>query len=294
MQDIRDLECLVALARHRHFAKAAAQCGLSQPAFSMRIRALEERLDTRIVRRGNRFLGLTPEGEAVLEHATGILRQVKALEDEVRAARGEVAGSLTLGVVPTAGAFAATLARDLRMRHPQIRTRLETATALNIQQGVDEGRFDAGLTYTDGVPTDLLGVLPLYSERYDLLMPPGLAADGVTSMRWQDAARLPLILLERDMQNRRILDQAFRDAEAVPHVVAETNGFMAAVLMAAEGLGATIIPRVLRDGLGTFRDLRALPLTEPDIAKDVSLVFRKRTKGLRTLDALREMLRPPR
>ena len=107
MLDLRDLECLSALARHKHFARAAEECGMSQPAFSMRIRNLEDRLETQIVRRGNRFQGLTAEGEVVLSHGRAILESTRALEEQVRAAKGEVIGRLRLGTIPTANAYAA-------------------------------------------------------------------------------------------------------------------------------------------------------------------------------------------
>ena len=62
MISLRDLEFLSALARHRHFARAAEECGVSQPAFSMRIRKMEERLGTSVVTRGNRFSRFHPGG----------------------------------------------------------------------------------------------------------------------------------------------------------------------------------------------------------------------------------------
>lgn len=292
MQDLRDLECLIALARHCHFAKAAAQCGLSQPAFSMRIRGLEERLNTRIVKRGNRFQGLTQEGERVLEHAKAIVAQVRALEQEVRAAPGEITGSLTLGVIPTAGAYAAQVAHRLRAMHPGIMTRLETATSLAIQQGVDDGRLDAGLTYTEGASTDILDVLPLYDERYVLLLPDELAGANRDEITWEEAARLPLILLETDMQNRRIIDQVFREIGSQPEIVAETNGFMAAVLMASEGMGATVVPDVLRQSLAGFGRTRILTLVAPEVEKSVCLVSHRRKTSMPTVAALRGLLDP--
>lgn len=73
MFEIRDLQLLSALARHRHFAKAAEECGISQPAFSMRIRNLEDRLGVSIVRRANRFQGLTEEGEMIVRRAVASL-----------------------------------------------------------------------------------------------------------------------------------------------------------------------------------------------------------------------------
>ena len=290
MQDLRDLECLIALARHQHFARAAEHCGLSQPAFSMRIRALEERLKTRIVKRGNRFQGFTPEGETVLKHAKSILGQVRALENDVQALPGETVGSLTIGVIPTAGAFAAKMARGLADKHPGIKTRLETATSLAIQQGVDDGRFDCGLTYSEGVATDILEILPLYDERYALFAPAGLVKKYVDKLSWEDAASLPLILLETDMQNRRIIDQVFRDTGRIPLVVAETNGFMAAILMAAEGLGATIVPEGLSEALGAIGQMQTLPLVEPTVEKSVCLVARRQEANVATVEALKEHL----
>jgi hypothetical protein len=67
MVEIKDMRLLAALARHRHFARAAEASGISQPAFSARIRKIEERLGLPVVRRGNKFQGFTREGEVLLK-----------------------------------------------------------------------------------------------------------------------------------------------------------------------------------------------------------------------------------
>ena len=64
--DIRQLRYLSALAREKHFARAAESCHVSQPTLSARIRQLEEELGVAIVQRGQRYQGLTAEGERVL------------------------------------------------------------------------------------------------------------------------------------------------------------------------------------------------------------------------------------
>lgn len=99
---LRQLEYLVALARERHFARAAAACYVSQPSLSAAIRRLEHELDVPIVRRGRRYEGLTPEGEVVLAWAHRILAEQDALHQELSALRGGLTGTLRLGVVPTA------------------------------------------------------------------------------------------------------------------------------------------------------------------------------------------------
>ena len=199
MLELRDLQFLNALARHKHFAKAAQECGVSQPAFSMRIKALEQRLDTTIVRRGNRYEGLTAEGEAILRHARRILDDVKYLEQELLAARGQITGTLALGVVPTTAAYAARLAIHLHKSYPGILARIETASSLVIQQRIEDGTFDAGITYSDTISRDNLRVRPLYQERYMLLAPADFLPQAGASITWVQAADLPLSLLEPGM-----------------------------------------------------------------------------------------------
>ena len=288
MLDLKDLECLSALARHRHFARAAEDCGMSQPAFSMRIRNLEERLDTQIVRRGNRFQGLTAEGEIVLQHGRAILDQTRALEDQIRAAKGEVIGTLNLGSIPTANTYAARIASWLLERHPGITLRIDTTSSIALLQGLEDGRFDAAITYTEGVATSLLRVEPLYGERYVLMVPNTLRQTDRGEISWAEAAELPLILLEPEMQNRRILDQIFDEVGVETRVVAETDGFTAMVAMAVDGLGAAVVPHVLTDRLGVFVDVSLLPLVDPVVEKSVGLVLPDRGQVIPAIEALRE------
>lgn len=288
MIDLKDLECLVALSRTRHFARAAQECGLSQPAFSMRIRHLEENLNTAIVKRGNRFQQLTPEGEKVLAHARDILERTRNLEREIRATRGEVTGSLVLGVVPTATAVAAQLAIKLQSDHTGLRTRIITTSSLAIQQGIEDRQFDAGLTYANGVSSDLMHVDPVYSEHYVLLAPKALVADKSDTILWEDAAELPLTLLEPSMQNRKIIDRVFLDIGARPRVMFDSNGFNAAIVIAKQGIAATIVPKVLIEELGDEGDIRVLDLVEPTVEKDIALVVPRQASKTIITNALRE------
>ncbi|MCG6904389.1 MAG: LysR family transcriptional regulator [Rhodobacter sp.] len=290
MLELRDLQFLTALARHRHFAKAAAECGVSQPAFSMRIRALEERLATTIVIRGNRYKGLTAEGEAIMRHARRILDDVRFLEQEVLAAKGDISGTLTLGVVPTAAAYAAKLAIHLYGLYPGIVARIETASSLEIQQWIEDGKIDAGVTYSDNVSSDMLTVEPLYEEHYVLLIPTALVEGNPAMISWKEAAELPLSLLEPRMQNRRILDRMFKEVGAAPRIVSETNALTICVGIACQGLAATVVPNVLLETLGVFEGTVAVPLVEPELRKSISLVTASRMLGLPKVEALRRSL----
>jgi len=290
MLEIRDLQFLSALARHKHFAKAAQECGVSQPAFSMRIRALEERLDTTIVKRGNRFQGLTAEGEAILRHARRILDDMRFLEQEVLAAKGEISGTLVMGVIPTASAYAARIAIHLYGLYPKIVARIETASSLEIQQRIEDGTIDAGLTYGDDVSGDMVSVRHVYDERYALLAPVAMVEKGKTSITWAEAAELPLSLLEPKMQNRRILDRMFEEVGARPRIVSESNVMMTSMIMAREGLAAAVVPVVVLEAMGPFKGTVSLPLTDPDLGKSICLLTAARMPGLPTVEALRRAL----
>lgn len=289
MIELRDLQVLVELSRHRHFAKAAQECGMSQPAFSMRIRNLEDRLGISIVRRANRFQGLTEEGEMIVRRARDILDDARALEQEISAARGEVAGALVLGVVPTATAYAARVVDRLHQAYPLVQARIEVTTSLSIQERLYDGTIDAAVTYADSLGQDLVTVLPLYDETYVLLAPADLVADTVTQISWEAAAQLPLSLLVPDMQNRRILDRIFEEQDLKPEIVSESNGFMSSMILAREGSAATILPRALVDALGRIEGTRVLPLVGADHAKPICLAALDRTPELTTLRALRDV-----
>lgn len=286
---LRDLEFLTALSRRKHFARAAEECGVSQPAFSMRIRKLEDRLGFAIVKRGNRFQGFTTEGQTLLRHALSIQDGLKAMEQEIRSARGEIVGDLAIGVIPTAAIRAARLVKTLQTRHPGIRVRLETASSLAIQQGIDSGQFEAGITYGEGVARDLLRLEPLYGESYYLLAPVGLAPRPTGEATWAEAAALPLCLLDPRMQNRKIIDGMFRDLGLVPRIMTEATGFLPAIVLAEEGLAATIVPGDLAESLARGPGTVALRLTEPTLEKPVCLLSRARDAGLPTVDALRDV-----
>lgn len=130
--DLRHLEYLVALARERHFGRAAAACGVTQPTLSTAICELETELDLLIVERGRRFGGLTAEGERVVEWARRILSDRDALRQEVGSAKQGLAGSLVLGVIPTALATVGLLISPFQRNHPRVRIKVLSLSSIEI------------------------------------------------------------------------------------------------------------------------------------------------------------------
>lgn len=269
---LRHLEYLVALAREKHFGRAAAACGVTQPTLSAAIRELEQELDLLIVERGQRFRGLTPEGERAVEWARRILADRDAMRQEVTLLKGSMTGRLVLGVIPTALASLGLLTGAFRAAHPQVQISVLSLSSIDIQRGLDAFDLDAGVTYLDNEPLLHVRSLPLYRERYYLVTGDRSLFSKRRSITWAEAAGVPLCLLTPDMQNRRIVDQAFREAGKAPRPAVETNSILALYTHVRGGLAAVLSQASLHL-LGEARWLRALPLQEPSPRRMIGLVY---------------------
>jgi DNA-binding transcriptional LysR family regulator len=268
---LQHLTYLTALARERHFGRAAAACRVSQPTLSSGIRRLEGELGVRIVQRTQRFEGLTPEGERVLTWARRILADCEGLESDVGALRGGLTGQVRLGAIPTALPAAPFLTRALREGHPNVVAAVLSLTSRDIERELREYELHAGLTYLDNEPLAHVDTLPLWHERYLLVAPADGGLGGDATASWSTAAELPLCLLTPDMQHRRIVDAAFESAHATPQPAVETNSVSTLIAHARAGLPG-ITAHTWLDANPLPDDLRALPLTDPEVEHTIGLV----------------------
>jgi DNA-binding transcriptional LysR family regulator len=269
---IDKLEMFLALAREKHFGRAAESVGVAQPTLSAAIRQLEESLGVMLVRRGSRYGGLTPEGERVLGWARRIVGDARAMREELRVARGGLSGRLALAVIPTALGAASRLTAGFATAHPGVRVAVVSATSAAILDGIEALTFDAGISYLDNEPLGRAATVPLYEEHYALILRDDHALAGHRSVAWAGLGGLPLCLLTPDMQNRRIVAGHLAEAglPAVPQV--ETNSITVLVAHVLAGGWATILPRGAAEVFLAHGPLAAVPLTDPDAGHLVGLV----------------------
>lgn len=288
--DIRDLQLLLALAQRKHFTQAAAECGISQPAFSARIRHLEDELGVPIVRRGNKFLGFTPDGELVLKWASKILAHAEGLRQDMEVSKGALRGKLVLGVVPTALTYAANISTRLRQSYPGLTIQIQSMTSAQISRGLLEFSLDAGITYEDELQQSALHFAPIYDEHYVLLAPADLAPRQQGTVTWAEAAAVPLCLLSKDMHFREIVDDVFAQAELEPEPAMETNAFTAALAQVAEGSAATIAPSKLVESLLFSDRTISLRLTQPAVSHAIGLAVLDHEPSLPAITALKQVI----
>jgi DNA-binding transcriptional LysR family regulator len=265
---LRQLEYLVTLARERHFGRAAAACHVTQPTLSAAIRELESELGVLIVERGQRFRGLTPEGERIVEWANRILADSDALRQEAALLKEGLSGHLSIGVIPTALAALGLLTTPFRSAHPRLQFKVLSMSSIEIQRGLDNFEIDAALTYLDNEPLLRVRSVPLYRERYYLVTGDPTLFKDHRNVSWAEAAKAPLCLLTPDMQNRRIVNQAFKEAGAVPEPVVESDSILGLYTHVRNGLAAVVSQASLHL-LGQPHWLRAFPLTDPTPAEHV-------------------------
>ncbi|MGQ4274625.1 LysR family transcriptional regulator [Terrihabitans sp. B22-R8] len=273
---IRQLQYFTALARERHFARAAAACHVTQPTLSAGIKQIEEVLGVLLVERGHRFIGLTAEGERVLAWAQRMLSDYEGLTQELGSLREGLVGRLTLGVIPMALPLMHWITEPFAAQHPRTSTIVLSQTSAEIQRGLDAFELDAGVTYLDNEPLARVRSFPLYDERYVLVTPfrSPLSENGEAS--WEEAAGLPLGLLTPDMQNRRILDMHFREVGTVVRPVFETNSPLTLMAHLRRSRWASVMPQTYLDLLGGAEGLRVLKLVEPEVTHQIGLVVAER------------------
>lgn len=270
------LRYLVALARERHFARAAEACRVAQPTLSEGIKQLEDDLGVPIVDRRQRYQGLTPAGTRVLAWAHRIIADYEALAQEVGELRDGLVGRLTLAAIPATHPVVPLLTTPLLAAHPGVSVMVLSQTSAEIQCSLDDFSVDAGLTYLDNEPLQRVKTQALYREHYVLVT----HADGPfarrTEVTWKEAATLRLCLLAESMQNRRIIDGIFRQAGATPRAPVETMSLLTVCAHIAVGGWATILPHTFSPLVAPLPNVAVLPLVEPFAERTIGVAVARR------------------
>src|SRR5258705_3413063 len=169
---LRQLCYFDAVARHRHFGRAAEACSISQPALSMQIKEMEEALGGLLLERSARQVALTRFGEQLSQRVRDILRSVDELGDFARASRDRLAGRLRIGMIPTIAPYLLPkIIGNLTRIHPELDIQVRETLTPKLIRELAEGRLDTAIVALPGSEPSLVEVA-LFSEHF-LLERPG-------------------------------------------------------------------------------------------------------------------------
>ncbi|MET9803436.1 LysR substrate-binding domain-containing protein [Streptomyces sp. NPDC006368] len=242
---LAQLRAFAAVAEHLHFRDAAAAIGMSQPALSGAVSALEEALGVQLLERTTRKVLLSPAGERLAVRAKAVLDAVGELMEEAEAARAPFTGVLRLGVIPTVAPYLLpTVLRLVHERYPELDLQVHEEQTSSLLEGLAAGRLELLLL---AVPLGVPGVteLPLFDEDFVLVTPEGHELGGREDIPRDALRELRLLLLD---EGHCLRDQALdicreagrQDGAAVTTTAA---GLSTLVQLVAGGLGVTLLPR---------------------------------------------------
>src|ERR1044072_684941 len=249
---LRQLEYFVAVARERHFARAAESCYVSQPALSTSIAKLERELSVTLINRGQNFEGLTPEGERLVVWAKRVLAEHDALKAEAAAMRSGISATLRLGIGPTVSTTAALPVATFCALHPLARVKVcSRLSSTELLRQLRDFELDVAIAHFGPDDQSGLEVVPLYEEQYVLLVSGDQLVPAERTITWAEAA--------------------------APQ--GETDSVASLYAHVATGAWASVVPHTWLRAMPVNGAARAIRLVEPDTRAQISMAIHAATPG---------------
>jgi len=270
--ELRQLRYAEAVARHRHFTRAAEELHIAQSALSHQIRRLEAELGTELFARTSRTVVPTEAGEAVAARARRVLAEVDGVREEVDDLQGLVKGRVTIGALLPAGAVdvPALLAR-FSHAHPGVDVSIQEGTAGDMLRHLSRDEIDAAFSLLAAEPPDNLIAERVSSEELVATFPPGTAprqgAVGAAAL-----GRDVILTPRSGSATMTALGEFFAAAEQPFHVSCESADPFLLRCLASAGFGTAVLPRSLIEREGPPVDVRSL---RPAVRLPVALLRRR-------------------
>lgn len=292
---LRQLEYVVAVARHLHFGRAAAACHATQPALSAGVAQIEAALGVVLFERGRGGVRATPAGQEIVRRAEEVLARVEEVRDAARASAGPFSSPLVLGVIPTVAPFVLPRAVPaLRAHFPKLRLVLREEQTPHLVRAVEDGSVDAALLALEA-DLGLAETLPLYRDPFFVAVPPGHRLAAARSVP-DKALRTERVLLLEEGHCLRTQVLSLCDRAGLSEATdVRATSLTTLSHMAAGGLGVTVLPAMAlgnRFGLaGPAAPLRAVPFRGSAPFRTIGLAFRTTTARREELLAVADVLR---
>jgi LysR family transcriptional regulator, hydrogen peroxide-inducible genes activator len=248
---LTELKYIVAVARERHFGKAADSCFVSQPTLSVAIKKLEEELDLKLFERSVNEVAVTPLGEQIVAQAQRVLDEAGQIKEIAKRGKDPLAGTLRVGIIYTIAPYVLpALVRQVIDRTPQMPLTLTENFTHKLLAMLRQGQIDCAIL---AEPFDSTGLAtaPLYDEPYVVAVPSTHLLAAQTSVSTAQLESENLLLLGNGHCFRDHVLSVCPEHNASQNV--ENNGlvsnFEGSSLetirhMVAAGMGVTLMPRL--------------------------------------------------
>ena len=247
---LTELRYIVAVARERHFGRAAEACFVSQPTLSVAIKKLEEELEVKIFERGGSEVSVTPLGEEIVRQAQATLESAAAIKEVARRGKDPLAGPLRLGIIYTIGPYLLPeLVRHAIERVPQMPLMLQENFTVKLLEMLRTGELDCAIL-AEPFPDTGLAIAPLYDEPFVVAVPhkhPLARRDHITSEELKQETMLLLgtghCFRDHVLEVCPEFARFASDAEGIRKSF-EGSSLETIKHMVAAGMGVTLVPRL--------------------------------------------------
>ncbi len=257
---LRAITSFIAVVECGGIARAARELGYSQPAVTLQLQQIEERLGVKLFERRQRRMELTEAGKQALKPARHLLAALAAFEHAVTRHTPAKTTPLVVGAIePTASTKLPPILSAMRRALPDVAVKITIAGGDNIAQAAERGDVHAALT----VPTQIRGWVyePLFAERLVALVRTDHHLARQTSVSLSKIACEQLLLTDETCVYRRTLERAFlRYGIKRSHVI-ESSSLASLPNSVRAGLGIAIVPRPAADPIPA--DVRVVAIREP-------------------------------
>ena len=247
---LTELKYIVAVAREKHFGKAAEGCFVSQPTLSVAIKKLEDELEVKLFERSANEVSVTPLGEDIVRQAQSVLEQAAAIKEIAKRGKDPLAGPLKLGVIYTIGPYLLPdLVRHAIARTPQMPLMLQENFTVKLLEMLRTGEIDCAIM-AEPFPDTGLAIAPLYDEPFMAVVPashPFAARKTITAQELKSETMLLLgtghCFRDHVLEVCPEFARFSSDAEGIRKSF-EGSSLETIKHMVAAGMGVTLVPRL--------------------------------------------------
>ena len=296
---LTELRYIVAVAREKHFGRAAEACFVSQPTLSVAIKKLEEELDLKLFERGAAEVSVTPLGGAIVRQAQSVLEQAAAIKEIAKRGKDPLSGPLRLGIIYTIGPYLLPdLVRQVIALTPQMPLMLQENFTAKLLDMLRTGELDCAII-AEPFPDTGLATAPLYDEPFMVAVPRGHALAERQQISSEELKKETMLLLGTGHCFRdHVLEvcpefaRFSSDAEGIRKSF-EGSSLETIRYMVASGMGITVVPQLsVRSWSRNDRDAPVVYLAfeAPVPSRRVVLVWRRSFTRYEAIAALRNAL----
>ena len=292
---LTELRYIVAVARERHFGRAAEACFVSQPTLSVAIKKLEEELDVKLFERGANEVSVTPLGEEIVRQAQSVIEQAAGIKEIAKRGKDPVSGPLRLGIIYTIGPYLLPdLVKQAIDKFPQMPLVLQENFTVKLLEMLRTGELDAAIM-AEPFPDTGLAVAPLYDEPFMVALPKAHALAKRKRISAEELKRETMLLLGTGHCFRdHVLEvcpeyaRFSSDAEGIRKSF-EGSSLETIKYMVASGMGVTVVPQ-----LSVPKDnqphVTYVPFSPPVPTRRVVLAWRRTFTRYEAIAALRNAI----